>query len=169
MRCGAYHFFEFVAQGFSKGLVPRPAARLAPSDAVFKLLADRYLHIETALVERKDQRTGPLPGLIDELLSQLREAKFGIRVPCKAECRRPRPSASCPCCMLPTRGANPFGPGLFRRDIAAVVMRRLFHGDGLSPVRKSCSSHILVLGVEASPFTALRSRSSLLKMAITTK
>lgn len=152
----------------------------------FRLPADHHLPIKTAVVVRKDQRAGPLQGLNFKASSMSSypnsgDVKSGFRCHGGGG-RRLRLSAPRSCCMLQARGACPsllgsspplllrsFAPGPVARDFIDVLMSRLLTWGSLSPLGKSCSSHILVPGVEGSPEGALAVRSSPLKMAITVK
>jgi hypothetical protein len=61
-------------------------------------------------------------------------------------------------CRLQAIG-EPLISGPIRSDICDVLMRRLFHGNGLSQVSKTLSSHISVLGTTSVLFTCALSAS----------
>ncbi len=75
---GTNHALEFVAHGFGLAMLPRSAARISHSGAVFKPLTDRYLGVETVLFMRRDQRYGYLKDLIDDFYSKLLGLKIRI-------------------------------------------------------------------------------------------
>lgn len=181
MVCGGGHLIEFVAQGFSRVWSHARQPVWLRSRVRFRLPADHHLPIKTAVVVRIDQRAEPLQGLIFRASSMScypnsGGVKSGLRCPGS---RVSSPETFRSAFLLHAASARgvPFAlsllassaPGPLARDFIDVLMRPLFARGSLSPLQKSCSSHILVPGVEASPEGALVARSTLLKMAITIK
>ena len=70
------HALELVALGFGLAMLPRSAARISHAGILFRPLADRYLHVETVLFMRRDQRYGYIKDLVDDLYFQLLSFKI---------------------------------------------------------------------------------------------